>query len=382
MQSCFDVKSFGAVGDGYHDDTSAIQFAFDSAIIAQVAAVYFPPGQYLILKEIGFPTTTARITVFGAGSNVSVIYAQSCAGLNLNFAQNGAQQPYGAVIRDLGLKALGVCGTAIRISYGVPPISNDHNRPSVTITNVQAVSDPEGQWANGVELEGCWNPTLDNVFLSGDSCGGNWNAMHGAGIVLRGMCVNAHFANVRCNFWAVGLQAHSSDNQNTEGIFCSNCSMVAVKKGVWLKGDQLVPNAPRISTFTWVGGLIECRVAGVKDISAGIYLDAVWTGLISSTQILSEHIPPTDKSKFSYGILVASSNGVVVTGCDLNAWNFGVHTAGECRAVNVTGCIFTNVEKQVIFASGCEDSRSYGHTLVNNPAFEWSDSPTNKIGFI
>ena len=57
----FSVKSYGAQGDGSHDDTSAIQAAVTAAVAAGGGTVVLPAGQYLT-------SSTLRIT----GSNVSI----------------------------------------------------------------------------------------------------------------------------------------------------------------------------------------------------------------------------------------------------------------------------------------------------------------------
>lgn len=379
MHTVFNVMDFGAVGDGYADDTKAIQDTVDAAL-QKNGGVMIPPGMYLITREIVVPKSQARITVFGCGANTSLIYAQNCGGFNFEFEQNGAQQPFGAVIRELGFHALGVCPTAIRVSYGYPPITNDHNQPSVTLSDIQIVSDPEGHWCNGIDIESAWNPTLENCFVSGDSCGGNWNAMHGAGVALHGSCVNAHLSNVRCNFWAEGLSIHSSHDRNTEGIYCSNCSMVAVKRGVHLCGAASVAAAPRISTLIWTGGLIECRVGGVEGGCAAFDMKNVWTVLITGCQMITETISTNVEN--TYAVSLNNCRGVVVNGCDMNAWIFGVATSGVCIAISTHGNTFTNCATQTVFNPDTSRSRSYGHTLVNDEPDEMDFAGVNKIGFV
>lgn len=44
----FNVRDFGAVGDGATDDTEAIQAAIDAAEAAGGGTVYFPAGDYLL----------------------------------------------------------------------------------------------------------------------------------------------------------------------------------------------------------------------------------------------------------------------------------------------------------------------------------------------
>src|SRR5215831_20796564 len=61
------VKSFGAVGDGTHDDTGAIQ-----AAIAADTVVYFPPGTYLYLGLMALPEQKSY-RLYGDGPGVSTI---------------------------------------------------------------------------------------------------------------------------------------------------------------------------------------------------------------------------------------------------------------------------------------------------------------------
>lgn len=44
----FNVKDFGAVGDGATDDAVAVQAAIDAAAEAGGGTVWFPPGEYAL----------------------------------------------------------------------------------------------------------------------------------------------------------------------------------------------------------------------------------------------------------------------------------------------------------------------------------------------
>ncbi|MGH9111105.1 MAG: glycosyl hydrolase family 28-related protein, partial [Acidimicrobiales bacterium] len=63
----FDVRDYGAVGDGIADDTSAIQAAVSAAGSSSPRGgiVIAPPGTYAISSRITFPTTP--VDLVGAG---------------------------------------------------------------------------------------------------------------------------------------------------------------------------------------------------------------------------------------------------------------------------------------------------------------------------
>ena len=66
-QGIFDVKAFGARGDGKNDDTKAIQKAIDIASI-NGGAIYIPPGEYLITDTLRC-IDSCQVKIFGHETN-------------------------------------------------------------------------------------------------------------------------------------------------------------------------------------------------------------------------------------------------------------------------------------------------------------------------
>lgn len=73
VQMVFNVKApnFGAAGDGVTDDTTAYEAALDAAIAAGGGTVYFPPGRYLITRQVNI--MRSHITVAGAGRGATTL---------------------------------------------------------------------------------------------------------------------------------------------------------------------------------------------------------------------------------------------------------------------------------------------------------------------
>lgn len=122
----FNVKAYGARGDGISDDAPAIRAAMAAANAASGGIVFFPAGTYMVSKDAGNPWCLAipgdNITLLGAGPRLStvkamaalpappvgLIYANRVAapqvkelGVNGNWgAVIGVNPPAGAVIPD------------------------------------------------------------------------------------------------------------------------------------------------------------------------------------------------------------------------------------------------------------------------------------------
>jgi len=76
----FDVKNYGAVGNGIVDDTSAIQSAVTACVAAGGGCVLFPPGTYLISSALSVsPSSAMGISFVGAGIGASVLTGTAAA---------------------------------------------------------------------------------------------------------------------------------------------------------------------------------------------------------------------------------------------------------------------------------------------------------------
>ena len=77
----YDVRAYGAVGDGIADDTLAVNDAIQAAQGADGGIVYFPPGTYKITSALGLPGELLLVRkpmqFLGAGPRLSVITTDS-----------------------------------------------------------------------------------------------------------------------------------------------------------------------------------------------------------------------------------------------------------------------------------------------------------------
>jgi hypothetical protein len=81
----FNVKSFGARGDGKTDDTTAIQSAINAA---GQGIVYFPPGTYVYRTLVVSGGSAGRIktSLVGAGSNATTLKQSSATGVLIDYS--------------------------------------------------------------------------------------------------------------------------------------------------------------------------------------------------------------------------------------------------------------------------------------------------------
>ncbi|PVZ19510.1 parallel beta-helix repeat (two copies) [Pseudomonas sp. URIL14HWK12:I9] len=107
----FNIKDFGAVGDGATDDTSAIQAAIDAAFAAGGGEVEIPEGTFIISGN-GDPTSgclmiKSGVTISGAGMGVSTLKLADGSSGNITGLIRSA---YGEETHDFGVNNLTLDG--------------------------------------------------------------------------------------------------------------------------------------------------------------------------------------------------------------------------------------------------------------------------------
>jgi len=108
----FNVKTYGAVGDGTTDDTTAVNVAIAALVAAGRGVLYFPAGTYKITAAL--TSLSVPCTVLGDGIEVSKIVCTSTTAVLFTGAASGC------TFRDLWLhnSATATAGAALRVTTG------------------------------------------------------------------------------------------------------------------------------------------------------------------------------------------------------------------------------------------------------------------------
>jgi hypothetical protein len=81
----YNVKVYGAKGDGINDDTAAIQAAINAAYDAGGGIVFFPKGTYLIMSGL---TGFSNVHLLGAGMEIAILKAGASMNPMIKFLDN------------------------------------------------------------------------------------------------------------------------------------------------------------------------------------------------------------------------------------------------------------------------------------------------------
>ena len=363
----YNVKDYGAVGDGTTNDTTAIQTAINAVKVAGFGTVYFPDGTFVITGSLTLPSNPqCDISLEGEGSNISIIKQTSNANA-IYFDMNdgsGWANDYQVAIKSLAFKTSGQASTAIHVTYGTLQYSQ-HSNISVDINDVHIYSDGSNYWNNGIILESAWNFRISNTMVIGKTGSSPYN---GTGLEIRRMCVNGSINQSQFNFWKTGIFVNTVDytsaGMNTEGLFLDQIYMVPVNYGVYVKGNKTFYNAP-FNSNDWAGRPIAGRMVlfslndshvDSRDSGSALLLENVQSHYISNNLMISD----------GTGSVVYGSNAHEGTFTGNTLFNAGVspsiYIGGYSGSANiVTGNVFRGGSTHVLLESSSIYNKVYGN---------------------
>lgn len=298
--SAFNVKEFGAVGDGKADDTAAIQAALTKAKDAgRGATVTVPAGEYRVTKTLtvenclltglsngGWPADRGPMPTFRVdhtdGPCILALSAASLHGLNFQYDHKGEQA------RKFG-----------------PTVQLSGN--GISITNLRIADPYEGIMADGVTNVGRLN--IENVFIiSARSCGVYVTNTFDIP-TLRNIEVwnPADYSQTHC----IGFKLGRNDE-----IRLANCFAFKCKTGFLFVKEK--------EGATW-GGMTGCSV----DFSVeGVVVEAVESLRINGGCLWAH----------STSLRVVGPGKVIASGVDLRSNGDAALICRDCTSLTVTGC--------------------------------------------
>lgn len=122
----FNVKAYGAVGNGSNDDTSAIQAAISAALATSrgTGAVYFPAGSYKITATLNCSSATSGsagkgVFLVGDGREASqILKSSNFIGVEWKGYQGPTYPNQFGGLRDITVNGNGMTGAAVHVTGG------------------------------------------------------------------------------------------------------------------------------------------------------------------------------------------------------------------------------------------------------------------------
>lgn len=364
----YNVKAYGAKGDGSTDDTAACQAAIDAAQAAGGGTVYFPVGTYKLvsvpLKLYSGSTPSiipySNITILGEGSNSlsGSIITQTSTGIDiiqgLNDVANGAQA-LNNIIKNIAC----VWGTATKTNSGngIYLKQQSAGGPSFqqwTFENV-TVEGCQGSGKYGFNFESLITSTLTDCqaqscaggfYLNGTGPGGgNFNSVNTS--VTFNSCYANMAANATSGFrindstyisligCAVDIGANTSGSsylvEGSSGVGFYGC-------GSELDGTSTLTNMWKIGADSGSNPSANVSIISCYGFQSKSTIDIYVTGTSTGVTIIGFE----DNSSVSGSTGIKLDSGAQATAIDVNV-------AGAATPTNINAAAVFN---QIITAGG------------------------------
>jgi hypothetical protein len=305
------VKTYGAVGDGFHDDTAAVQKAVQACLaLSQSTSVLFPAGIYKLVSTNTLPVLDVPCWMF---SNASVSFVGDTSG-----GSEGAMLMWDASTAQGGSRLFDVtqCSNVLFTNLWVQVSANASDPRDVTVLSVSE--------SNGIEIAN-FAVTLDSK--SSTPFGSAFSFMSVQTIVvhhvhLEGSSDTAiYFGNSSDVFISQAeLHGHVVDEYNTLIDVQDSSTDIRIDNVLFTDTMRGITFESRDSP-SYVATITHCAFENCG--YAGIYvLDNVTVALTNS--VFNQSVSSTASN---------AHHGIVIEG----------RVGQTTQSVNVGGCMFQNL---------------------------------------
>jgi len=168
------VKSFGAFGDGFTDDTAAVMAAIDALEADGSGTLYFPPGIYIVDNLILDSTDNVLITGYGA------ILKKTPAAISQNYAG-------GTILAIRECENVTVEGFGFDGNHANLAVGNTGFGMSIIVCPIEATVTDDFRSDTGGETKASKNILIRNCYFHDNGTNSAGNDDFGDGVYLFGV---------------------------------------------------------------------------------------------------------------------------------------------------------------------------------------------------
>lgn len=360
----YNVKNFGAVGDGVTDDGAAIDAAFAAAIADLPAEVYFPRGEYGLLTGgilVKLPLGAGGLTVRGEGSDKSKLkYLQNWTNggkwYSLSIGPVSTPATEEDYLHDISILDLGVYDTdpinhAWHVDNGDPTTEETHGfdiqytrRATVARCEIRNVGD------EAIDIYSCVEVLVtDNKVYDSPAAGANGGAISicdgSDTVVVSNNVVNGSIPT-KINY---GIVVESLMIPVRNVIFADNIIENINGNGINIG----CPNEGATAENVLIDSVI------IKNCVNGV----VFGGIYPKNYVTMSNIIVDNVANRGFMLESGTMKGISIKGCtikDTGSHGIFVSTQSDDDVMLISDCLLENIQEQaMLIRSNCKINNCY-----------------------
>jgi len=358
----YNVKDYGATGDGTTDDTDAIDDALTAiaSSTSKAGILYFPAGVYRRTTVIALVATTSNVNIIGQGMNISEIKFD--ADVNGITVDNSSTSNKHFLIQDISISTTQASTDKIALSL----TGRDSQESNFSVERVNfrgnGTAPVTTYWSTGILLTNGFYTDVRNCWFEGLSTDRTKSLY---GIRLAGTSTNVRL--IGNSYYFLNKGVYNVDDGTSEGVVISDSHFVQCTRGVEWQSD---------------GNMLTCIGNHVEVSEYGIFISTGGTTYGRFSTITNNFILLTGTLTTKVGIQIDGnynivSNNQILAAAETTNNIFGIVLEDDADFCVVSGNIVIGCDNVgILVQSGATSNKVIGNTGTSNGT-DYTDSGTS-----